>query len=201
MSTLYYFMLDVLASIEYDLIVNAFDIVNISKHKRETWARKSTLACNNPREYQVMKTLARSDLSVLTIEVKDSDTVQCALTVRKNKDQPRVQINKWVFNFKNVTATERLVLAVKTCKIIAQREMTKSKDYNSAKVWEDRTFSVRAMIDAMGKRETVDAVTAADRAFNKLSDAEKDAQLEVMIAWKKLADIEAARENREADKE
>lgn len=130
-----------------------------------------------------MKTLARSDLSVLKIEVIDKDKVECALTVRKNKDANRVQIDKWTFDFAGVTPTERLVLAVKTCKIISQREMTKSKDYNNAKVWEGRTFSVRGMIDDMGKRETVDSVTAAERAIDKITDAELDA----LIAKRKTA--------------
>ena len=124
-----------------------------------------------------MKTLARSDLSVLKTEVLDDNTVECALTVRKNKDANRVQIDKWTFNFTDVTPAERLVLATKTCKIISQREMTKSKDYSSAKIWEGRTFHVRNMIDEMGKRETVDAVTAAERAIAKLSESELEAIL------------------------
>ena len=134
------------------------------------------------REYKTMKTLARSDLSVLKIEVIDDDTVQCALTVRKNKDANRVQIDKWTFDFVGVTSSERLVLATKTCKIISQREMTKSKDYNNEKVWEGRTFNVRSMIDEMGKRETVDAVTAAERAIAKLTESELEAIIAKHIA-------------------
>ena len=122
-----------------------------------------------------MKTLARSDLSVLKTTILDDNIVECSLTVRKNKDTNRVQIDSWKFDFANVSKNEERLLAVKTCKIVTQREMTKSKDFNNPKVWEDRTISVRKIIDEQGKREKVDAVTAADRAFDKLSADERDA--------------------------
>lgn len=129
-----------------------------------------------------MKTLARSDLSVLKTTILDDNIVECSLTVRKNKDTNRVQIDSWKFDFENVTKNEERLLAVKTCKIVIQREMTKSKDFNNPKVWENRTISVRKIIDEQGKREKVDSVTAFERARDKLSEDEQDAQLEKMIA-------------------
>lgn len=132
-----------------------------------------------------MKTLARSDLSVLKTTILENNIVECSLTVRKNKDTNRVQIDSWKFDFANVSKNEERLLAVKTCKIVTQREMTKSKDFNNAKIWENRTISVRKIIDEQGKREKVDAVTAADRAFDKLSDSEREALIAKFTAAKK----------------
>ena len=132
-----------------------------------------------------MKTLARSDLSVLKTTILEGDIVECSLTVRKNKDTNRVQIDSWKFDFADVTKNEERLLAVKTLKIVSQRNMTKSKDFNSAKIWDNCTFSVRKLINEMGKREKVDAVTAADRAFDKLSNDEREALIAKYSAAKK----------------
>ncbi len=133
---------------------------------------------------KIMKTLSGSDLSVQTIKVMSDTLVELSHTVRTSRDAPRVQIDSWKLDFENVSLAEILELASRTVKIIKQRDWTKAPDRNNAKKWDNITISVRAVVDNMGKRAVVDSVTAAERALDKLSPDQLEAQLVKMIAAK-----------------
>ena len=128
-----------------------------------------------------MKTLAKSDPSNLVIEVLSETEVKLSHTVQASKNDLRIQIESWTFDFRGVTRSELLQLASRTVKIIKQRDWRVDKYRSNAKIWDNCTFKVRDVIDNLGRRAPVDAVTAAERALDKLSDE----QLTALIASRK----------------
>ena len=116
-----------------------------------------------------MKTLTKDQTSDLVIEILSDTKVKLSHTVQASKDDLRIQIESWIFDFEKVTRNELLQLASRTVKIIKQRDWRIASDRRNEKVWDNCTFSVRDVIDNLGKRVAVDAVTAAERAIDKLT--------------------------------
>lgn len=104
----------------------------------------------------------------------DGRTVHVTRTVRPNEDDPVRCVIRWAFDFSDVSDDELMTLATSQCVINAQR-VWRASPTKMDDVWADRKWSVRQMIDAAGTREPVDPVTAANRALEKMSSAERAA--------------------------
>ena len=130
---------------------------------------------------KVMKTLPRGEAANLVIKSVGKYKLHLSHTVQENKDEVRVQIEHWTLDFEGVTLEELQILAAKTVKIWLQRKWSKDPKRMDAKVWDNCTFRVPAVIKEMGTRATADPMTAAERAADKLSDTE----FEAMVARRK----------------
>ena len=119
-----------------------------------------------------MKTLPRGEAANLVIKSVGKYKLHLSHTVQVSKDAPRIQIEHWTLDFEGVTLEQLQILAAKTVKIWLQRKWSKDPKRMDAKRWDNCTFRVPAVIKEMGTRATADPLTAAERAFDKLTDAQ-----------------------------
>ncbi len=137
-----------------------------------------------------IKPMAADEQAVLRTEVSSHETLEHTLdflgspledmTVKVvfsvkpdgEKGTPRYNLRQ-VFDFADVTFREILVLAVRSLRIDVQATWRKASDKMNADVWQDRKWSVRAMLDQTRQKKS-DADKAED-ALGKLTQAERDA--------------------------
>ena len=123
-----------------------------------------------------MKTLPRGEAANLVIKSVGKYKLHLSHTVQPSKDSEiRIQIEHWTLDFEGVSAEDMQKLAARTVKIFLQRKWKKDPKRMNAKVWDNCTFSVLDVIKEMGTRVSADPLTAAERAFDKLTDAEVEA--------------------------
>ena len=113
-------------------------------------------------EQAVLKTTVEDDLATVTFSVKENG----------EKGTPRYNLT-WHFDFVNVNGAELEALAIRSLRIDGQATWRKAKDKMNADVWQDRKWSVRAMLDQTRQKKS-DADKAED-ALGKLTQAERDA--------------------------
>ena len=102
------------------------------------------------------------------------ETIEVTFTVKENgeKGTPRYNL-VWSFDFANVTAAEVRTLAARSLRIDGQAAWRKASDKMNADVWQDRKWSVRAMLDQT--RQTADPAQKIMNAAAKMNKSERDA--------------------------
>lgn len=117
-----------------------------------------------------------------TLKATSTDTgVEVTFSVKENgeKGTPRYNLT-WQFDFEGVTAQEVGILAARSLRIDGQATWRKAKDKMDADVWQDRKWSVRAMLDQT--RQKGDLVTASARVAAKMTAAERKTHLANLMA-------------------
>ncbi len=92
-------------------------------------------------------------------------------TVKENKASPVRYNLTWLFDLTDVTLHEILGYALRSLRIDGQTMWRAAKDRMDGNVWQDKKWSVRAMLDST--RSKADPNTTAEKAIDKLSEAER----------------------------
>lgn len=104
----------------------------------------------------------------------EGEIAHVQFTVKENGNKGTARYNLiWHFDFANVAAEEILRLAVRSLRIDGQAAWRSAKDRMNADVWQDKTWSVRDMLDQTRQKASPEA--SAEKAINRLSKAERDA--------------------------
>lgn len=107
--------------------------------------------------------------------------VDVTFSVKENgeKGTPRYNLT-WQFDFEDVTPGELAKLATRSLRIDGQATWRKAKDRMDADVWQDRKWSVRAMLDQT--RQKADPVSKATKGAANMSAAERKEHLKLLTA-------------------
>ncbi len=116
-----------------------------------------------------LKTTIKGGMASTTFSVKPNG----------EKGTPRYNLTQ-VFDFSNVTEAELIALAVKPLRIDVQSIWRSAKDKMDADVWQDRKWSVRAMLDQT--RQKADPTVKVLKVAEGMSKAERDALMELLKA-------------------
>ena len=105
----------------------------------------------------------------------------CTFSVKPNgeKGSPRYNLTQH-FDFTSVTVAEVLLLAVKPLRIDVQSVWRSAKDKMDADVWQDRKWSVRAMLDQT--RQKADPTAKVLKVAESMSKSEREALMKLIKA-------------------
>ena len=95
------------------------------------------------------------------------------------KGTPRYNLTQ-TFDFENVSEAELIALAVKPLRIDVQSIWRSAKDKMDADVWQDRKWSVRAMLDQT--RQKADPTAKVLKVAESMSKSEREALMELLKA-------------------
>lgn len=126
-----------------------------------------------------IKKLTKDDKATINMKV-DGKVVHVDHTVKTERDSPvRYQLH-WALDFSNVKPEDILELAARTITIKLQADWRKSKNQLDEKSWDKVTFDVAGVL--ADSRRTVDPLTKAANAVQKLSADEKAELLKLLQA-------------------
>ncbi len=110
----------------------------------------------------------------------DDRIVKVVFSVKPDgeKGTPRYNLTQR-FDFTGVTIAELLILAVRSLRIDVQAIWRKAKDRMDADVWQDRKWSVRAMLD-----QTRQKADPAQKVLNAASKMSKQERAKLMLILK-----------------
>lgn len=111
--------------------------------------------------------------AVLRRDVDDEENASVIFSVKEKKGigEPRYNL-KWFYDFHEVSRNELIALALKPLVIDGQGEWRTAKDKMDADVWQDRKWSVRAILDETPRKKS--EAEKADAAIGKLTKVERD---------------------------
>ena len=128
---------------------------------------------------QKLKAIPKGEQATLRTTVQ-GEKVTTVHTVKPNgESQDRFNLT-WTFDFSKVTKEELQKLAERTLRIKMQSNWRKAKDRMDAEIWDNRTFSVREILDT--GRKSADPVEKVTNLVEKMSPEEKRALLEQLQA-------------------
>ncbi len=107
-------------------------------------------------EQATLKTSVEYDLATVIFSVKENG----------EKGTPRYNLT-WHFDFADVSRAELEVLAVRSLRIDGQATWRSAKDKMNSDVWQDRKWSVRAMLDQT--RQKADPMTKVLKVVSSMS--------------------------------
>lgn len=119
-----------------------------------------------------MRTLTKDENANRAISI-DGKNVKCVHTVKTGRDEPVRYELTWTFDFGEVNADELLELAVRNVLIRTQQDWRAAKDRMKEEKWDNKTFSVRGILDET--RKSADPFARAKAAAGKLSKEEREA--------------------------
>ena len=109
----------------------------------------------------------------------EGEIATVTFTVKPNGDKGTARFNlKQTFNFENVSHDELIALAVRPLRIDVQSVWRSAKDRMDSDVWQDRKWSVRAMLDQT--RQKADPTAKVLREAAKMSKGERDALMALL---------------------
>ncbi len=116
-----------------------------------------------------------------TVIENDSEIATVVFSVKPNgeKGTPRYNLTQ-TFDFSGVTHEEMMALAVKPLRIDVQSIWRSAKDKMDADVWQDRSWSVRAMLDQT--RQKADPTVKVLKVAEGMTKTERDALMELLKA-------------------
>ena len=119
-----------------------------------------------------LKPMAADEQATLHTTVT-GDKVSVTFSVKPNGEKGTARYNLiQVFDFAHVSQTELYVLATRSLRIDVQATWRKASDKMDADIWQDRKWSVRAMLDQTRTRTKKTDADKALAAMAKLSKAE-----------------------------
>ena len=153
----------------------------VSQCEYDPTVRRAILLGNQVQLEIAMKKLqpmAVDEQATLKSYIED-ETVYVTFSVKPDgeKGTPRYNLSQ-SFDFANVTHDELVALAVRSLRIDVQATWRKAKDKMDADVWQDRKWSVRAMLDQT--RQKADPAQKVLNAAAKMSKQERDALMELL---------------------
>lgn len=132
-----------------------------------------------------IKTITKDETYERSTKV-DGDVVTVVRTVKPNEDSPIRYVVNWTFDFADVTPDELRELASRTLVIDVQRAFRAASDMDRKKLFDNKPWFVRVLIDAAKTRKSADPATRVRNAVAKLGDAEKTALIaEIEASLKK----------------
>ncbi|KKM81573.1 hypothetical protein LCGC14_1328340 [marine sediment metagenome] len=120
-------------------------------------------------EQATLKTTIKGGVASVTFSVKPNG----------EKGTPRYNLTQ-IFDFSNVSEAELIALAVKPLRIDVQSVWRSAKDKMDADVWQDRKWSVRAMLDQT--RQKADPVLKAFKLAEGMTKAEREEYIKKLQA-------------------
>ncbi len=130
------------------------------------------------KKLQPIPTGEQATLST-TIEADQTATVVFSVKENSEKGTPRYNLT-WTFDFNGVKPAELITLATRSLRIDGQATWRKAKDRMNADVWQDKKWSVRAMLDQT--RQKGDPVQKGAKDAAKMTPAERKAHLATLMA-------------------
>lgn len=107
------------------------------------------------------------------------ESVEVTFSVKENgeKGTPRYNL-VWLFDFTDVKPEELRTLATRSLRIDGQAVWRKAKDRMDSDVWQDRKWSVRAMLDQT--RQKADPTQKVLNAAAKMTKDEREELMELL---------------------
>ncbi len=138
-----------------------------------------------------LQPIPTGEQAILWTTIRDDGIASLIFSVKENGEPggPRYNLKQYL-DFSGVTEKELLELASKPLRIDIQATWRAAKDRMDADVWQDKKWSVRAMLDRT--RQKADPVTKATKNAAKMTAAERKVHLANLEALVK-ADEEASK--------
>lgn len=114
---------------------------------------------------------ADEQATLMTAIEVDVATVTFSVKPNGEKGTPRYNLTQ-IFGFQGVSPEEMIGLATRSLRIDVQATWRKAKDKMDADVWQNRVWSVRAMLDQA--RQKASPAVSAEKALDKLTKAERE---------------------------
>ena len=109
------------------------------------------------------------------------ETVEVTFTVKENGEKDTARYNLvWSFDFANVTADEVRKLATRSLRIDGQSTWRKARNKMDADIWQDKKWSVRAMLDQT--KQKADPTQKVLNAAAKMTKAERRVLIDLLAA-------------------